>query len=90
MMGGGGGGGDGDGGTINCNHNNKPILLVLGEAFLECTEDDATEACEQETEVFQERVGKLNEEEDTILQEQAKLKQILYARFGKSINLEEK
>ena len=76
--------GDGDG------DDSKPILLLLGEAFLEATEEEATEACEEQTEALQEAVGKLQDEEEDILKEQAKLKQMLYARFGKSINLEDK
>ena len=83
MMGSSGGGEDADG-------TDKPILLLLGDAFLETTEDEATEACEEQTEALQDAVGKLKEEEEEILKEQAKLKQMLYARFGKSINLEEK
>lgn len=64
------------------------VMLVLGEAFLEVSEGEATEFCEKQVDVLQEKVDKLRIEEEEILQEQAKLKSILYGRFGKSINLE--
>jgi len=66
------------------------VLLELGEAWVETTEDEATESCETQVEDMQSRVDKLNQEEEDIAKEQATLKEILYGRFGKSINLEEK
>lgn len=66
------------------------VMLSLGEAFLEVKEAEATEYCEKQVDVLQEKVDKLQSEESDILGEQAKLKTILYGRFGKSINLEEK
>jgi len=65
-------------------------MLRLGEAMFEATEDEATEFCEAEVERHQETVDRLSEEESEILERQAELKKILYGRFGKSINLEEK
>lgn len=66
------------------------VLLNLGNAFFEIEEDEATELCEEEVSTLQEKMDKLNEEEEDILEQQKQLKAILYARFGKSINLEEK
>ena len=66
------------------------VLLELGEAWLETTEDEATEFCEAQVEQLQSQVDKLNQEEEDISKQQAELKQILYGRFGKSINLEDK
>ena len=66
------------------------VMLRLGDAMFEATEEDATEFCEAEVERHQETVDKLSEEEADILERQAALKKILYGRFGKSINLEEK
>jgi len=66
------------------------VMLLLGDAFFECTEEEATEHCEEQVEKFQERVDALDEEEGTILGQQDELKKVLYARFGKSINLEDK
>ena len=66
------------------------VMLVLGEAFLEVTEGEATEYCEKQVDVLQEKLDKYQAEEDEITQEQATLKKILYGRFGNSINLEEK
>jgi len=65
------------------------VMLRLGEAMFEATEDEATEFCEGEVERHQETVDKLLEEEADILEEQAVLKKHLYGRFGKSINLED-
>ena len=65
------------------------VMLRLGEAMFEATEDEATEFCEGEVERHQETVDKLLEEEADILEEQEGLKKHLYGRFGKSINLED-
>jgi prefoldin subunit 4 len=64
------------------------VLVLTGEAFFETQEDAATTYCEAEVEKLQEAVDKLTTEEGEILQQQDELKQILYGRFGKSINLE--
>lgn len=66
------------------------VMLRLGEAMFESTEDEATEFCEAEVERNQAIVDKLGEEESEILEKQVGLKKLLYGRFGKSINLEEK
>lgn len=66
------------------------VMLRLGEAMFEATEDEATEFCETEVERHQEMIDKFSEEETDILERQSGLKTILYGRFGKSINLEEK
>mmetsp|Transcript_2806 Transcript_2806/g.4398 ORF Transcript_2806/g.4398 Transcript_2806/m.4398 type:complete len:135 (-) Transcript_2806:120-524(-) len=66
------------------------VLLQLGNCFVEVPEDEATEHTEAETEKLQERIDALNGEEADIVSKQGKLKVILYGRFGKSINLEEK
>eukprot|EP00584_Thalassiosira_punctigera_P009728 CAMPEP_0172527564 /NCGR_PEP_ID=MMETSP1067-20121228/2212_1 /TAXON_ID=265564 ORGANISM="Thalassiosira punctigera, Strain Tpunct2005C2" /NCGR_SAMPLE_ID=MMETSP1067 /ASSEMBLY_ACC=CAM_ASM_000444 /LENGTH=134 /DNA_ID=CAMNT_0013311319 /DNA_START=192 /DNA_END=596 /DNA_ORIENTATION=+ len=70
--------------------NGDNVMLRLGEAMFEASEDEATEFCEAEVERHQETLDKLSEEETGILEKQAALKKILYGRFGKSINLEEK
>eukprot|EP00978_Attheya_sp_CCMP212_P023730 scaffold73224_cov58-Attheya_sp.AAC.4 len=66
------------------------VMIKLGEAFFELAEEEATEHCEGEVEKFQAKLDLLEEEESTILEEQGELKKQLYARFGKSINLEDK
>lgn len=70
--------------------NGDRVMLRLGEAMFEATEDEATEFCEIEMERHQKMVDKLNEEEADILEQQSGLKKLLYGRFGKSINLEER
>ena len=66
------------------------VMLVLGEAFLEVTESEATEYCEKQVDILQGKLDKYQGEEEEITAEQTKLKSILYGRFGNSINLEEK
>ena len=66
------------------------VMLLIGESFFDTTEEDATEYCEAEVERVQAKIDDLQSEEDTILEEQAQLKKLLYGRFGKSIQLEEK
>lgn len=65
-------------------------MLLIGESFFETSEEDATTYCESEVERMSDILEKLDEEESTIVTEQAELKKILYGRFGKSIQLEEK
>lgn len=64
------------------------VMLLMGEAFFEATEDEATEYCEAEVEKHQAKIDQLEEEESNILEQQATLKKVLYGRFGKSIQLE--
>jgi prefoldin subunit 4 len=70
--------------------NGDRVMLRLGEAMFEATEDEATEFCEAEVERHQETIDKMSAEEADIIERQSGLKKILYGRFGKSINLEEK
>ena len=70
--------------------NGDRVMLRIGEAMFEATEDEATEFCEIEMERHQKMLDTLSEEEADILEQQSGLKKILYGRFGKSINLEEK
>jgi prefoldin subunit 4 len=64
------------------------VMLVLGDAYLEVSENEATEYCEKQVDILQAKVTELQKEEEEILKEQASLKSVLYGRFGKSINLE--
>lgn len=64
------------------------VMLLLGEAFFESSEEEATEHCEALVEKLQSMVDDLEAEEKSILEEQTGLKAVLYGRFGKSINLE--
>lgn len=66
------------------------VMILIGESFFDTSEEEATEFCESEVERMTELLEKLDEEESTIVEEQAELKTILYGRFGKSIQLEEK
>lgn len=70
--------------------NGDKVLLSLGEAFFEVDEDEATLFCEEEIEKNQKLLDALEGEEEDILAQQSDLKSVLYGRFGKSINLEDK
>lgn len=65
-------------------------MLLLGDAFFETSEEEATEHCDTKVDMYQEMLDQLKEEEDDIVEQQNELKKILYSRFGKSINLEDK
>jgi prefoldin subunit 4 len=65
------------------------VMLLIGESFFETNEDTATEYCESEVEKLSAKLESIVEEETKVLEEQAVLKKILYARFGKSIQLED-
>ena len=56
--------------------NGERVMLRLGEAMFEATEDEATEFCEAEVERNQEILDKLNEEEADILKRQDALKKL--------------
>ena len=66
------------------------VMLFIGESFFDTTEEEATEYCESEVERMQAQLEELETEEEEIVQSQAELKKVLYSRFGKSIQLEEK
>jgi prefoldin subunit 4 len=65
------------------------ILVWIGEAFFEVTEEEATAHCEMLVEKFQSQLDALASEQESIQKRQDELKTILYGRFGKSINLED-
>ena len=65
------------------------VHLLLGDAFIVATEDDATKYCEEQVEDLQVVVDGLEEEQGEIKGRQKELKVALYGRFGSSINLEE-
>ncbi|KAL7429210.1 hypothetical protein ACHAXM_001586 [Skeletonema potamos] len=64
------------------------VMIRLGGAMFEATEEEATEYCEAEVERHQEILDKMLAEEAVIVERQGELKKLLYGRFGKSINLE--
>ncbi|CAM9920539.1 unnamed protein product, partial [Phaeothamnion confervicola] len=64
------------------------VQLMLGDCFVHCNEEYATDYCEKKQEAGQAQLDGLNEEEEGITKRQADLKKALYARFGSSIQLE--
>lgn len=67
----------------------EKVMIMLGEAFFESSEEDATELCEDQVEKFQATIEMRDKEEASIIAQQAELKKMLYGRFGKSIQLED-
>mmetsp|Transcript_16033 Transcript_16033/g.21017 ORF Transcript_16033/g.21017 Transcript_16033/m.21017 type:complete len:126 (-) Transcript_16033:1818-2195(-) len=65
-------------------------LMLGGESFIDVSEDYANEFCEKEQERLQSEIDQVQSTIDAILARQSELKKVLYARFGSSINLEEK
>ena len=65
------------------------VWVLLGDAFIQCSEDDATAICEAQVEKLQGVVDELDKEKKGINDRQGELKKELYGRFGTSINLEE-
>ena len=70
--------------------NGEKVSFMLGGAFFEVSEEEATEMCENSAEKMQRTFDALDDEEDDITEQQKELKTLLYSRFGKSINLEDK
>jgi prefoldin subunit 4 len=64
------------------------IMLLVGESFIEASEEEVTEYCEKKQEEISSMISKLTKEEAEIVTKQADLKKVLYGRFGDSINLE--
>ncbi|OQR97630.1 hypothetical protein ACHHYP_10177 [Achlya hypogyna] len=66
------------------------VQLFIGESFVQVSEEYAQEYLEAQTEKTQDKIKKLEAEEATLEARQSALKKVLYARFGTSINLEDK
>ncbi|CAM9208010.1 unnamed protein product [Heterosigma akashiwo] len=64
------------------------VKIFMGESFIQCSEEYATEYCEKEQEKLQGMLDTFKEEETAILERQKELKVVLYGRFGDAINLE--
>ena len=69
--------------------DNDKVLLFMGGAFFETSEEEATTYCEETVEQYQQKIKTLETEESEIIEKQEALKKVLYGRFGKSIQLEE-
>ncbi|CCI44367.1 hypothetical protein ABG067_001634 [Albugo candida] len=66
------------------------VYVMMGESFVETSEESAQEYLETLTEAAKKDVQVLVEEEEKLDNRQTILKKILYSRFGDTINLEEK
>ena len=66
------------------------MLLTVGEAFFQVSEEEAIESLEKAKTLTEEALAKLVEESEQTRSEMDSLKKILYGKFGSSINLEDK
>ena len=66
------------------------MLLTVGEAFFQVSEEEAIESLEKAKTLTEEALAKLVEESEITRSEMDSLKKILYGKFGSSINLEDK
>ena len=66
-----------------------PARSQIGECFIDCAPSEAAEHVQRETDVAKAAKGALEGELKAAEARMAVLKKTLYARFGKSINLEE-
>jgi len=64
------------------------VMLMIGDSFVEVSDDYANEYCEKKQEALREKSERFAAEENDILKRQETLKKDLYSRFGDSINLE--
>jgi prefoldin subunit 4 len=62
--------------------------MRIGEVFIDVDNDEAESAVKAKHKSVKQQLTELVKERDTIVAEMTKLKAVLYAKFGKSINLE--
>merc|ERR1711934_611691 len=63
--------------------------LVVGDCFVAVDNEEAEEYVDKKTEVLQAELDEGADKADKCQTEMGELKTVLYAKFGKSINLEE-
>jgi prefoldin subunit 4 len=73
---------------IELNDEEEAVKYKIGEAFIQMTTAKAKEMIDRKESELKENLKDLDDEQSTINKELAKLKQLLYAKFGNSINLE--
>ncbi|KAK9764764.1 hypothetical protein K7432_007486 [Basidiobolus ranarum] len=66
----------------------EPVMYRVGDAYISLGLEDAQKRLSKEQDGLKKEVGQLKTEMDDISDQMDKLKVILYAKFGKSINLE--
>ncbi|KAF9449652.1 Prefoldin, subunit 4 [Macrolepiota fuliginosa MF-IS2] len=67
----------------------EPVLYKIGETFLHMSQPKALKRLERDQRDVDERFTKTAEEVNEIENQMKELKVLLYAKFGKAINLEE-
>merc|ERR1719473_2156102 len=66
------------------------LQLKIGESFFKVDEDTASEYIEDLKSQAEAKLAAKSEQSDALSEEMTKLKSMLYAKFGSSINLEDK
>jgi len=64
------------------------IRYKIGDSFFTLPVSQAQELISKSTDKIDQRVAKLESQASTLREEMEQLKVVLYARFGRSINLE--
>ena len=64
--------------------------MAVGESFFQVSEDEAVEHIEKSTQYTEDLLAKYIDESESARTEMDELKKALYAKFGSSINLEDK
>lgn len=69
--------------------DDESVLYTMGDGFVRMTKDALEARLTVEEEKLDKGIARLTDDIDGVKAEMAKLKSILYAKFGSSINLEE-
>ncbi|KAG4101564.1 Prefoldin, subunit 4 [Neocallimastix lanati (nom. inval.)] len=67
---------------------NEKVKFLIGDAFVEITIPECQELIEEKLAIFEKQLDDYQTKIDDANEQMAKLKAILYGKFGKSINLE--
>ena len=67
---------------------NEKVKFLIGDAFIEITIPECQELIEEKLSTFEKQLDDYQAKIDDANEQMAKLKAILYGKFGKSINLE--
>jgi len=67
---------------------NEKVKFLIGDAFVEITIPECQELIEEKLATFEKQLDDYQSKIDDANEQMAKLKAILYGKFGKSINLE--
>ncbi|KAJ3215548.1 Casein kinase II subunit alpha [Dinochytrium kinnereticum] len=75
-------------GELELQDEDEPVKYKIGDAFFDLSLTDCQERLKQDQEVISKEVEEIEKEMEKLKGGMDELKKVLYARFGKSINLE--